>query len=72
MEKKLEEYNHILLRLERAEAYFEALSDDEIDNIEDSKEYGALKEILYKANELHMELKENSIYLGGFTDGSKY
>lgn len=61
MDKKLEEYNHILKRIDKASKYFKSLSDREIEAIEDTKEYQLLGQLIYRANELYIELREANI-----------
>lgn len=61
MKAKLEEYNHILKRIDKASEYFSKLSDEEISNVEETKAYKLLGQLIYRANELYMELKEANI-----------
>lgn len=61
MNKKLEEYNHILKRIDKAYKYFKSLSDKEIESIEYTKEYQLLGQLIYRANELYIELREANI-----------
>lgn len=61
MNKKLEEYNHILKRIDKASKYFKSLSDKEIEAIEDTKEYQLLGQLIHRANELYIELREANI-----------
>lgn len=61
MDKKLEEYNHILKRIDKAYKYFKSLSDKEIESIEYTKEYQLLGQLIYRANELYIELREANI-----------
>ena len=59
MQSKLDEYNMILSRLDKASEYFSKLSDEEISNVEKTKEYKLLGDLIYKANELYMYLKSS-------------
>lgn len=61
MNKKLEEYNHILKRIDKAYKYFKSLSDKEIECVEDTKEYQLLGQLIHRANELYIELRESNI-----------
>lgn len=61
MRSKLEEYKNILVRLENAEKYFKTLEDYQLDNIESSKAYLKMVELIYRANELYIELRESNI-----------
>lgn len=61
MGSKLEEYKNILVRLENAEKYFKTLEDYQLDNIESSKAYLKMVELIYRANELYIELRESNI-----------
>ena len=61
MNDKIKEYKHILSRIDKASEYFSKLSDEELSNIEESKAYKLLGELIYKANELYVELKQNNI-----------
>lgn len=61
MGSKLEEYKNILVRLENAEKYFKTLEEYQLDNIESSKAYLKMVELIYRANELYIELRESNI-----------
>lgn len=58
---KVEEYNHILKRLDKAEEYFKSLDERKLENIESSKAYMKMIELLHRANDLYMELSESNI-----------
>lgn len=61
LDDKLKEYNHINSRIDKASIYFKNLRDEEIENIEDTKEYQLLVQLIYRANELYTELKTYNI-----------
>lgn len=61
MKDKLREYNHILSRIDKASEYFSKLSDDKLENVEETKEYKLLGQLINRANELFMELKEAGV-----------
>lgn len=61
LDDKLREYKHILKRIDKAFEYFSKLSDKEIEVIEDTKEYQLLGQLIHRANELYVELREANI-----------
>ncbi|WP_338659674.1 hypothetical protein QJR30_01600 [Paraclostridium sordellii] len=61
METKLEEYRKILARLDKAAEYFKTLENEKIESIESSKAYMKMVELIYRANELYVELSESNI-----------
>lgn len=61
MKAKLEEYKHILKRIDKVYEYFSKLSYEEISNVEETKAYKLLGQLIYRANELYMEFKEANI-----------
>lgn len=58
---RIDEYKIILSRLEKAEKYFKEINNEQIDNIESSKAYLKMVELIYRANELYIELRESNI-----------
>jgi hypothetical protein len=58
MYSNIQEYRDLLKRLDDAERYFLSLSDSDIENIEDSKNYIVLKQILHRLCELHLLIKD--------------
>lgn len=61
MESKLQEYKNILVRLENAEKYFKTLEVNQLDHIESSKAYLKMVELIHRANELYIDLRESNI-----------
>ena len=61
MNDKIREYKHILSRIDKASEYFSKLSDEELSNIEETKAYKLLGQLIYRANELYVQLKKNNI-----------
>jgi len=61
MKAKLNEYEKILKRLDKAEVYFKTLEDSEVDSIESSKAYLKMVELIHRANELYIDLRESNI-----------
>lgn len=61
MKVKLEEYKIILSRLEKAEKYFKTLEVNQLDHIESSKAYLKMVELIHRANELYIDLRESNI-----------
>lgn len=61
MEDKIKEYKHISVRIDKASEYFSKLSDDKLEKVEETKEYKLLGQLINRANELLMELKEAGI-----------
>lgn len=58
MYSNIQEYRDLLKRLDDAERYFLSLGDSDIETIENSKNYIALKQIIYKLCELHLLIKD--------------
>lgn len=58
---RIDEYKIILSRLEKAEKYFKEINNEQLDNIERSKAYLKMVELIYRANELYIELRESNI-----------
>lgn len=58
MYSNIQEYRNLLKRLDDAERYFLSLSDSDIETIEYSKNYIALKQIIYKLCELYLLIKD--------------
>lgn len=62
MEDKVKEYNHVLSRIDKASEYFSRLSDDKLNNVEETKEYKLLGDLIYRANELYKEFIKAGIH----------
>lgn len=60
---KLDEYKIILSRLDKASEYFSRISDEDLKNVEKTKEYELLVKLVHEANELYMDLKSNGFDL---------
>lgn len=58
---RIDEYKIILSRLEKAEKYFKDINNEQLDNIESSKAYLKMVKLIYRANELYIELRESNI-----------
>lgn len=53
----IKEIEYLEARLLKADEYFNTLSDEEIENIEETKEYAVMKKIIYRLNALYGDLK---------------
>lgn len=55
-------YQYLLERLNNAEKYFNGLSEDEKQNVYETKEYMALEQIIKEASEIEAIVKNYSIF----------
>lgn len=56
LEQIRNEFDVISQRIDKSEEYFSKLSDEAIENVEESKQYKALLELINRANELYLIL----------------
>lgn len=56
LEEIRKEFDVISQRIDKSEEYFSKLSDEAIENVEESKQYKALLELINRANELYLIL----------------
>jgi len=54
----IQEYNAVLLRIDKSDEYFSNLSDEAIENVEESKEYKVLLKLIKRASELYLMLNQ--------------